>query len=485
MNIQTTIPAQANSQGGTKPGSVRRGEDGNDGFETALRNKSENETAENAGTEKSSGTNGQFSREFKALTAPNSVGSSVDAPVSAQVRPGDPDAAADPQNPDATADPLEPDQAGHSEAAMQNGRRTEHPPMSAIQNLARRLHALDGRNDVEPATRQTFETAATMRPGSPPQMFERADLKQQVSAIHSQDGRVVEMPVSQVTGKPVAENPGPVVSAAAVPAYTATGRSPGRTGLQIENPGTAPRSSVEGVPGNVNPIEEPNVAGTRAPSATDRAAGTHKSDATAAGALPAGQANILTQQDGAAMPAPPVTVATASNGVAKTNPATGSLLNQLEQVEVIRELAASDRLGFVSRLSQNGGSIQVLRLQLKPAELGTVTAHMRMENGQMTVELIAEKDAAFRQLSKDMSIMQTAMRSMGIIVDEIIVSQGSASAGAHHSTDGQQRGASESRGESGFGQRPGQQSNEGDTTHESSRNNTSDSNSDISSGIYI
>ena len=218
---------------------------------------------------------------------------------------------------------------------------------------------------------------------------------------------------------------------------------------------------------------------------SDRIVTTQKSDAPAAPSVSIGSANTSNQNVASVVPAPavPVTVTPDANG--KTNPATGSLLNQLEQAEVVRDLAATDRFGFVSRLSQNGGTVQVLRLQLKPAELGTVTAHMRMENGQMTVELVAEKDAAFRQLSKDLSVMQTAMRSMGIFVDEIVVSQGSAGGDTHQTAEGQQRGTSESRGEPGFGRRPGQQPNDGETAHDPGRNNSGNGDNGASSGIYI
>lgn len=474
MNIQTAIPTPVNGQAENKPGSVRRNENGGDGFETALRNNSENRYDENAGEGKGS----QAGERFGLKLADNNGSKSTETPLAAQARTQDSDVAAD--------SPLL-DQTEHADMATQQAQRPERPPISTIQNWVNRLHALDGQSEVNSVKPAAIEMAANGQPDSPLGVSQRTELNEQDPARKSKHGSTMEIPVSHVAvaGKPVLDNPGRAGSEASVSPHPAVGRPHGRSGSQVEKVDAAPQSAIERMLANANPIEDSNVAETKASSPADRVAMTHKADVAAANSLPGGQANTLAQQGGTVTPAPPVPVTATPDGSAKTNPATGSLLTQLEQVEVIRELAASDRLGFVSRLSQNGGSVQVLRLQLKPAELGTVTAHMRMENGQMTVELIAEKDAAFRQLSKDMSIMQTAMRSMGIIVDEIVVSQGSTGAGAHHSTGDQQRGASESRGESGFGQRPGQQSNDGDTTHDSSRNNTSDSNSDISSGIYI
>ncbi len=478
MNVQTAIPTPANSQAENKPGSVRRNENGGDGFETALRNKSENRFDENAGAEKNSETDERLGLKLADNAGSKTIGRSTDTPLAEQARP---------QDPDATADTPVRDQVEHADTATQQVQRTERPPIPAIQNWVNRLHALDGNSEAGSVKPPAIEIAAKVQSGSPVQVFERTDLKNQVPARQSQIGGAIEMPASHVAaaGKPVIDNPGQARSEVAIPLHSARGKPLGGSRPQIEKVEAAPQSAVERIPGNANPNEESDVAGARAASPADRIAMTPKADAAAASSLPVGQSNTPVQQGSAVMPTPPVPVTAAPDGNAKANPATGSLLIQLEQVEAVRELAASDRFGFVSRLSQNGGSVQVLRLQLKPAELGTVTAHMRMENGQMTVELIAEKDAAFRQLSKDISVMQTAMRSMGIIVDEIVVSHGGAGGDTHQTTDGQQRGTSESRGESGSGRRPGQQSNDGDTAHESGRNNPSDGNTGTSSGIYI
>lgn len=478
MNVQTAISNPAQSRPDNKPGSVSRGQDGNDGFETTLRNTSEKGSEDSAVAERDSEMDGPLSRGIAALAGSKPIDLSAGRPPSAQTRP---------ENRDAESDDLPlPDPAERTDASAPPLQRTEHQPVSAIQNWAHRLNGLNGPDEAGSMKPPAREFAATVGPDGPSQLTHRADMKEPVPGRRVQTAGATDLQAAHVsiTGMRSADNTEARIGSAG-PLPAAPGKSLERTESLIKKADAISHAAVERVPAGANPIGNSIVAEARATSLNDRFAQTHRTEAAAANPLPAGQTGALVQQEAAMAPAPSVPFAAASDGGARANPATGSLLSQLEQVEAVRELASTDRAGFISRLTQNGGSVQVLRLQLKPAELGTVTANMRMENGQMTVELVAEKDAAFRQLSKDISIMQTAMRSMGIVVDEIVVSHGGSGSDGHQTADGQQRGTSESRGESGFGRRPGQQSNDGEITNETGRNTTNDGKDAASSGIYI
>jgi flagellar hook-length control protein FliK len=200
-------------------------------------------------------------------------------------------------------------------------------------------------------------------------------------------------------------------------------------------------------------------------------------------AIVAVASNVL---ESAIVPSAPQLGEQASPGTFKPAPATTSFLSQLDQVENLRELVRTERTSFVTRLAQDGGTVQVLRLQLRPAELGNVMAQLRMENGTLTVELVAEKEAAFRQLAKDAAVLQSTMRALGVAVDEIVVSQGNGAAQAdsapqeHH-----RRSASESRDQSDGQSRTGRRPQQDPTAHDQGQADVDDASRRTDPGLYI
>ena len=203
-------------------------------------------------------------------------------------------------------------------------------------------------------------------------------------------------------------------------------------------------------------------------------------------AIPANFSNTASVPEGASVsPAPAQPNGAGVSADAKPGPATNSFLAQLDRVHNMRELLATDRTSFTSRLNQDGGTVQVLRLQLRPAELGNVTANVKLENGQLTIELIAEKDVAFRQLAKDASVLQSAMRSIGVVVDELVVSHGNANAQADQLMQEQNRGAAQDRENTDGRSSTGRRSAGEDNAHDPGHKNVEDETNRTYSGLYI
>jgi chemotaxis protein MotD len=67
--------------------------------------------------------------------------------------------------------------------------------------------------------------------------------------------------------------------------------------------------------------------------------------------------------------------------------------------------------------------MRALKLEMHPAELGTVTVNMRAVGEQMSVELQVENRDAYEQLSADSDAIVKSLRSLGYEIDRISVQQ--------------------------------------------------------------
>lgn len=76
--------------------------------------------------------------------------------------------------------------------------------------------------------------------------------------------------------------------------------------------------------------------------------------------------------------------------------------------------------------------VQSLKIQLHSAELGMVTARLRISDGQLSIEVEVETQEAYNRLSGENEAIARALRSHGISVDQVVIqappAQGSASA---------------------------------------------------------
>lgn len=68
-------------------------------------------------------------------------------------------------------------------------------------------------------------------------------------------------------------------------------------------------------------------------------------------------------------------------------------------------------------------SSHTLKIELHPAELGMVTANLRLAGGQLSIELTPENHEAHRRLSADTDSLVKSLRGMGFDVDKVTVMQ--------------------------------------------------------------
>ena len=121
-----------------------------------------------------------------------------------------------------------------------------------------------------------------------------------------------------------------------------------------------------------------------------------------------------------------VTVLAQQNVPAPVTPApsltTASLLTAIAADGSWRDLAsAADSRGLPAQ--NTAASAHSLKVQLRPAELGMVTASLRFAGEQLTVELQVESAEAQQRLNADADTIVRSLRALGLEVDRVTIQQ--------------------------------------------------------------
>lgn len=159
------------------------------------------------------------------------------------------------------------------------------------------------------------------------------------------------------------------------------------------------------------------------------------------------------------LPAPAQTpAATVSNAIAAAP----------DWLSVARSVIAQPAITSSSR----AGPLKSLTIQLHPAELGVVTAKMRLAGEQISIELQVEKPEAYEKLTADRDSIVKAVRALGLEVDKITILQPNTQSGVNARTE---IGAASSGGrETGFSMRDGSGGRESGAGGHSTRNGIDD-----------
>ncbi|GAA2889766.1 chemotaxis protein MotD [Aminobacter niigataensis] len=235
-------------------------------------------------------------------------------------------------------------------------------------------------------------------------------------------------------------------------------------------PADAPATEAEGV------LEQPNLATdaleTEHPS---RSAGTAPSRATASGtALPPGMTAATeapTRAEASPAPASAVGSATGDAATEADKPSRPTPSRQPEQsaaatrVSVIseqiipapvasgatgtagalameiassapRHTAAASAVQQLQASATNAPAAQVLKIQLRPVELGMVTANLHLAGEQLSIEIEVENAEAYHRLSADREAINSALRGLGFDVDRVTILQPQSPAQAQTRSDG-------------------------------------------------
>jgi chemotaxis protein MotD len=141
----------------------------------------------------------------------------------------------------------------------------------------------------------------------------------------------------------------------------------------------------------------------------------------------AGQPAAGAKGDMAATP-PPTAQMVPSSGSAT------SFAGALQQGGALARYAAAAAAGTPA----NALPVQSLSIQLRPVELGSVTAHLKYAGSGLTIDIQVETPEAHRRLSNDSSDIVKSLQSLGFQVDKVTVRQ--ALAQPQTQSQGQQQG---------------------------------------------
>lgn len=112
----------------------------------------------------------------------------------------------------------------------------------------------------------------------------------------------------------------------------------------------------------------------------------------------------------------------------------GSDTNHLQPQTIMEAIKAEPSWAAYFRDTGNSGGkpIQSLRIQLHPAELGAVTAHLRAAGDAIEVEIAAETAEAHKHLAAEADDILRSLRQIGIDVDRISIHLANNSADARN-----------------------------------------------------
>lgn len=101
-----------------------------------------------------------------------------------------------------------------------------------------------------------------------------------------------------------------------------------------------------------------------------------------------------------------------------------------------RHTAAATAVQQLQATATNSTSAHSLKIQLRPVELGTVTANLHLAGSQLTVEIEVENAEAYHRLSADREAITSALKGLGFDVDHVTIQAPQASNSANARTDG-------------------------------------------------
>ncbi|GAA4119353.1 flagellar hook-length control protein FliK [Aminobacter aganoensis] len=133
--------------------------------------------------------------------------------------------------------------------------------------------------------------------------------------------------------------------------------------------------------------------------------------------------SVISEQ---AIPAPATSVA---NGTA------GALAMDIAS-SAPRHTAAAATVQQLQASAANAPAAQVLKIQLRPVELGMVTASLHLAGEQLSVEIEVENAEAYHRLSADREAIGNALRGLGFDVDRVTILQPQSPAQAQARSDG-------------------------------------------------
>jgi len=171
--------------------------------------------------------------------------------------------------------------------------------------------------------------------------------------------------------------------------------------------------------------------------------------------------------------AEPAGVAFKATGSADILPGTMDMSASRQVADAVaRELEelTPSRLSLTGSTAPGGRTVTTMRLQLNPAELGTVNIRMQSVDGELRVTIQADSEQTSRMLQNDSDAIRSALRAAGISSADVVVTGNRNDSAQAQNFNAQQRDPS--------GQQMGAQENGRNASNESRQSNRESSSND-------
>lgn len=150
----------------------------------------------------------------------------------------------------------------------------------------------------------------------------------------------------------------------------------------------------------------------------------------------------------------------ASLAMPRLAPIAASVVTTIVTHPVVTASQAKPAATHLAQPAAVSSATHTLQIQLRPHEMGIVTATLRMADDRITVELATERIEAYEQLNKDSDTIVKALRGIGLQVDQVTVQPPQPTAASTKSeggmptpsSDGRERQSAQAGNSSGGGQ---------------------------------
>ena len=150
-----------------------------------------------------------------------------------------------------------------------------------------------------------------------------------------------------------------------------------------------------------------------------------------------------------------------------------TLVNAIKENSNWTKMLSAPTVNFSETMRPNGKVLQTLSVTLNPVELGKLELNLRMQQGQVTIDVRTESDQAYRTLLVDQDALVNTLRSLGFKVDGININGPQSENSTQFQNPGQSENQAAGEGTSGEASR-GHESGDGDSIAHSSEGMTAD-----------
>lgn len=177
----------------------------------------------------------------------------------------------------------------------------------------------------------------------------------------------------------------------------------------------SPAKSFDG-PLNMTPVPDNSDIKSPEPAPLERSPGN---------LLVSDRPNQAAIRDGGSQPPVNLTVVEARQfpGLAPSQTSASAVANAISSHESWNTMLRGNEVNSANMFNRPAAQLNTLKIQLNPAELGSVNAILRLSGDQLVINLKVETVEAYRQLSESQNAVLKALKGQGYTIEQITIQQ--------------------------------------------------------------